>query len=809
MDNILKQMKNKILVFDGAIGTELQKLGLKSEEAPEQWNIARPELIKKVHNNYVEAGSDIVQTNTFGANRAKLVEYGLEERIEEINKKAVTLVREAAKGHNIYISGSMGPTGKLLEPIGKFTFREAKKIYAEQARVLTESGVDLLTVETISDLQEARAAVIGIKEVSDLPVLCSLTYEKNGKTVSGTDVETASVVLAALGVDIIGINCSLGPAGMTKILKDLKESTNLPLSFKPNAGMPELDQLGNTIYPAASSEMAEYVGDAVENGASIIGGCCGTGPDYIKKVANIVKNRLPEKRVEKKISRLASRSKVIEIDSQLPTKIIGEKINPTGNKELAQEMEEYKIGLITRMAFQQKEAGADIIDLNIGLAELDQKKMMERTVEAVQKKINLPISIDTDDYQAMEKGLELFPGKALANSVTGEEESLKKVLPLVKKYGAAVIGLTLTEEGIPRTAEKRLKIAEKILDRAESIGINKKNVFIDPLALTAGSSQKQIKESLRALTLIKEKLNVNTVLGISNVSYGLPGRGLINCTFLAMALKSGLSLPILNPLDSEMMETVSSSDLLLGRDHKAKRFIKRFDKKKENNIDLNNTNLNNKIDEDTEKKENDPEFFLKESIIDGDQSYIKKTIDELLNNYSPIEIIDDILIPAIRIVGDRYEKGEYYLPQLMASAETMEKAVSIIRPAIEDKTIGEKKRLLMATVKGDIHDIGKNIVKIMLKNNGFKVYDLGKNVADDEILFKIKEKKIDIVALSSLMTTTMPALKRVTEKIKERFPDVRVIIGGAVVTESYAKKIGADGYAKDAFSAVRLAEKLI
>ncbi|HKL74675.1 MAG TPA: homocysteine S-methyltransferase family protein [Halanaerobiales bacterium] len=797
MKNILQRLKNEILVFDGAIGTELQKNGLKAGEPPELWNLKNKKKVKKVHESYFLAGSDIIQTNTFGANRLKLKEYNLADKIEEINKNAVKFIKEASS-NEIIISGSVGPTGELLKPIGNFTFDRVKNIFAEQINFLKEAGVDLITIETISDIQEARAAVIAAKEVSNLPVLCSLTYEENGKTISGTGADSAAIILEAVGADILGINCSIGPKDMISVLEKLKNSTHLPLSFKPNAGMPQLDSLGNTVYNADADYMADYINEAVKNGANIIGGCCGTGPDYIKKVKEKVKNKKPLKRKEEKNGSIASRTKIVRVGENIPTTIIGEKINPSGNEQLTKEIKNGKTSLLGELASKQEKSGADIVDLNIGVADFDQKKYIKKAIFAIHNKCDIPVSIDTSDYEAMEEALKSYAGKALINSVTAEKESINKVLPLAKKYGASVIALTLTDSGIPESAEKRVEVAKKILEKAKKLGIPKKNIFVDTLVLTAGSSQEQIDETLRAVKLIKEKLGLKTVLGISNISYGLPARRYINRSFLAMAIREGLNMAIVNPLDEGIINTIKASDLLVERDKNAQLYIKKYHKKD-----------NEKIKKDNKSDHKDIGFLLKESIIDGDDSYLDDYLDKLLKENEALEIINEILIPAIKIVGDKYDKGEFYLPQLMSSAKTMEKAVAILKPLILDEKQETKGKLLMATVKGDIHDIGKNIVKIMLQNNGFEVFDLGKNVADNEIINSIKENNIDIVALSSLMTTTLPSLKRITKKIKDEFPKVKVIVGGAVVTKEYASKIGADGYADNAFKAVEIAEKII
>ena len=578
MNRLQEKKKKKIVLLDGAMGTELQKRGLESGDCPEKLNLDQPGIVSDIHRSYVEAGSDIIQSNTFGANRIRLNAYNLEDRIEEINKKAVTLAKKAA-GEKTSISGSIGPTGNLLEPMGDLTFQEAYEVFKEQSLVLEKTGVDVINIETMSDIQEVRAALIAVKENTSLPVICNLTFSKGGRTVSGTDPVTAVVVLEALRADVIGVNCSLGPEEMVKIVKKLSAETNLPICYQPNAGLPELNKNGEISYPVSSTEMVDYVIDAIKAGANIIGGCCGTGPEYIKKVDKLLREKefkpfSEKKPVKELVTRLASRSKTVEISREKTTRVIGENINPSASDDLKTEMENSNMGLVTRVAERQVEAGADILDINVGVSQTDQCVLMEKALRVVHNTVDVPVAIDSNNIKVMERGLQSVVGRPLLNSVTGEEERLNKILPLARKYGAAVVGLTLDSDGIPETAGERFNIAERIIRKALKIGLKKEDIIIDPLVLTAGSSQELVPTTIETIKMVSDKLKVNTVMGVSNISFGLPDRKTINQSLLPMALQAGLTVPIIDPTDKTLMKILRASDLLIGRDSYARRYIK-------------------------------------------------------------------------------------------------------------------------------------------------------------------------------------------------------------------------------------------
>ncbi|WP_027340294.1 homocysteine S-methyltransferase family protein [Halonatronum saccharophilum] len=799
MSRLLERLKEEILVLDGAMGTQLYKKGLEVGDCPEELNLTHPQIIEEIHREYVEAGSDIIQTNTFGASRIKLNEYELGDKIEEINKKAVELARRAAKKDTI-VSASIGPTGKLLEPMGDLPFSDALEIFGEQAKILEEAGADAISIETMTDLQEARAALIGIKEYTSLPIICHLTYEQNLKTMTGTDPLTAITVLEGLGADVIGANCSMGPEGLLKVINKMGGDTDTYLCVQPNAGLPILDENNNTVFPMEAKEMAGYIDSFIESGANIIGGCCGSTPEYISLVKEKVKGIKPKKRERRKETQLASRSKRISIADHLPTRIIGERINPTGRKELSAQLKEGEMEILAKEALKQSEAGADILDVNIGVPKIDQVATMGLALEKVQNLVDLPISIDTTNGEVLEAALQKVVGKPLVNSVTGEKESLERVLPLVKKYGAAVLGLTLDDNGIPKTAQGRLEVARKIVKRAEDLGIKRENILIDTLVLTASAQQERVTHTLEALRLIKEELGVATVLGVSNISFGLPHREKINTSFLAMAIQSGLNAPIMDPTIVTMKDTVLTSDLLLNKDPGSKRYLEVY----------GNNEESKKSKAEAKKEEKDKNILerIQDDILKGSKETIIDKIEEGLKEYSAFDIINKGLIPGIKSVGEKYDKGIYFLPQLMLGAEAMQKAFGILKPILkEEGDEGNLAKIVIATVKGDIHDIGKNIVKVMLENNGFEIIDLGKDVPNEKIISTALDKKADIICLSALMTTTMPRMEEIVTQLKEANSTIPVMVGGAVVTEDYAQNIGAH-YSANAVGAVKVARKL-
>ncbi|MFO7820291.1 MAG: homocysteine S-methyltransferase family protein [Halanaerobacter sp.] len=799
MSSFLKRLEEEILVLDGAMGTELHKKGLEVGECPEKLNLERPEILTEIHSSYVAAGSDIIQTNTFGATRVKLNEYNLGEQVAEINTQAVRLAQEAAKEDTL-IAASMGPTGNLIAPMGDFPFQAAYHAFAEQAQILEKAGVDLINIETMTDLQEARAALIAVKETTKLPVICHLTYEDSLKTMTGTDPITAIKVLDSIGADVIGANCSMGPAGLLKVIQKMNQETGVRLSVEPNAGLPELDENDETIFPMQAQEMVEYAPQFIAAGINVIGGCCGSTPEYINHLSDKVKGLTPQPKERDKTTTLASRSKIVKISDKHPTRIIGERINPSGREEFSQQLKNGSLELVSTEATKQATAGADILDINMGVPEVDQPQLMKEAVSAVQNATNLPITIDTTDRETLETALQNVVGKPLINSVTGEAESMKKVLPLAKKYGAAVLGLTLDEDGIPKTAEKRLAIAKKILNQAQEYGIAEENILVDTLTLAASAEQEKVLETIKAIRLIKEELGLATVLGVSNISYGLPQRHQVNTAFLSMAIEAGLNAPIMDPTDESMKSTLLASDFLVNRDPAGERYLAAF---------AQGSAQEQEEEREAETEPQDPLAQIHQTVLTGDGENILQHIESALEEYPALEIINQGLIPGIKEVGDKYDEGTYFLPQLMMAAEVMKKAFSKLRPILEEEQSQDSLgKVIMATVKGDVHDIGKNIVKVMLENNGFAIVDLGKDVNNDEIISTALEEEAHIICLSALMTTTMPRMKEIAQQLEEVGPDIEVMVGGAVVTESYAENIGAH-YSDNAVQAVKTAKKLV
>ncbi|MFW6381257.1 MAG: homocysteine S-methyltransferase family protein [Bacillota bacterium] len=804
MSSLLEELQQTILVFDGAMGTELQKKGFKNGP-PERFNLTHPEQVKQVHTDYLEAGSDILQTNTFGANRKKLAQAGLESNIKAINQQAVRLVRQSA-GSRVYISGTIGPTGYLINPLGELDFAEAVAVFGEQARLLAEAGVDLINIETMSDIREARAALIGVKENTELPVICNLTFEDNLKTLTGTDPVTAVHILEPVGADILGVNCTLGPETMVEIVKIMAGETARPICYQPNAGIPETDDSSCAIFPLGAEEMAAYIEQVVEAGATIVGGCCGSTPDYIKKIKSRVSELTPVGRNGRAMLTLTGRKQTLFISRKLSTRVIGERINPSGHEQFIAELQDYNLETAVQLARKQVKEGADLLDVNMDVPEVDRARLLKSAVEAVQGAVDVPLVIDTGEPEILEAALQAVAGKPLINSVTGEAESLEAVLPLAQKYGAAVLGLTLDEQGIPETAKKRLKIAEKIVDRGLAMGLNKNDILIDPLTLAAGSNSSLSKVTLDTLRLIRDKLGAVTVLGISNISYGLPRRRLLNKTFISMALASGLVLPIVDPGDQELMNMLRAGDLLLDRRHSDQHYLDQYKGEKKN---TGKTALLKNGEMETTDEERGVMYELKELVVQGNREQIEGILDQGLDFYRPLQIINQALVPGLQKVGQLYDSGEYFLPELIKSAGTAQKAFARLRPLlteVETDTAGE---VLLATVKGDLHDIGKNIVKILLENHGFKVVDLGKDVKGQEIVDEAVKRGVDLVGLSSLMTTTMNEMKPVVEELKRKAPEIKVMIGGAVVTSSFASRIGADGYGENAVAAVREARRLL
>jgi 5-methyltetrahydrofolate--homocysteine methyltransferase len=792
----LEAIRERVLVLDGAMGTMLQERGLKAGQSPEELNLTLPDVVVGVHRAYLDSGADIIVTNTFGGNREKLSHYGLEGRLHEINQAGVTLARDAV-GENAFVAASIGPTGRFVEPVGDLSFDRMTEIFREQAEALIEGGADLITLETFLDIKEIRAAVIAIREISaTIPVIAMLTFDDKGRSVLGTPPEAAAITLEAAGADILGSNCGLGVDGVYDILQSMRRVTSLPLICQANAGLPILKD-GKTIFPGTPQEMIAYHDRLLELGVRVIGGCCGTTPEHIRAIRDALagKNRPFSRSLQEEgITYLSSRSGFTGIGGTHPAAVIGERINPTGKKGFAAELREGKVSYIRREAMEQTAAGATMLDVNVGTPGIDEPAAMEQAVFCITGAVTVPLVLDSSNPEALERGLKAVDGKALVNSVSGEEKSISRVLPLVKKYGAAVIGLTLDEKGIPATAEERIAIAAKILDAAQRFGIPREDIFIDCLALTVSAEQKQATETLKAIRAVKAHLGLKTVLGVSNVSFGLPCRPLISSTFLAMALEAGLDAAIINPKERTMMDSFRASMVLLQKDPRAATYIETYRDKPTGEAAT------------TEKQTPtllDIRGILAQAIIDGDREGIIPLVEQSLKEgLTSLQISNEGLLPGLEEVGRRFQKNQFFLPQVMLSAETMQTAFSRLKKEMRQDPLASNGKILMATVEGDIHDIGKNIVCTLLENHGFEVIDLGKNVPAGRILEEARERKVDAVGLSALMTTTMAEMENVIRKLREEGIRTFTMVGGAVVTQEYADEIGADLYARDAMEAV-------
>ena len=789
---VKKYLEDNILVFDGAMGTMLQKKGLKLGENPELFNIKEKDKVREIHEEYLNSGAMVITTNTFGANEIKLEETGYS--VEEIVDAAVSIAKEARGNSEAYIALDVGPIGQLLEPMGTLSFDEAYEIFKRQVVQGEKSGADIILIETMTDLYEAKAALLASKENTSLPVFCTMSFEENGRTFTGCTPESMVMVLEGLGADAIGINCSLGPKELLPIVKRIKKWTNLPIMTQPNAGLPTIS-FGEAIYDISAKDFSTWVKEFIKEGVSIIGGCCGTTPGFIKELRELADNNKRVKREKVAYSAVCTPSKVIEIKG---VKVIGERINPTGKKLFKEALKNNDMDYILKQAIDQVEAGAEILDVNVGLPEIDEKDMMKRVVKEIQGIIDTPLQIDSSDINAIEVGLRAYNGKAIVNSVNGEDEVLEKILPLVKKYGANVVGLTLDKKGIPPTAEERFKIAEKIVMKAKEYGIVKSNVFIDCLVLTASAQQAEVKETLKALRMVKERLGVKTLLGVSNISFGLPCRELINETFLSLALGYGLDLPIMNPNSRGMMDVINSYNVLYKG---AEKYISLYGSGKVER-GVVTTEIIKKEDYTVNKD-------LRYIVIKGLKEEASIATRELLETMEELEVVNNMLIPALDEVGQKYEKGEIFLPQLIQSAETVKNAFEVIKEKLsgkKEKNIS-KGRIILATVKGDIHDIGKNIVKVILQNYGYDILDLGKDVPIESVVKTAMDEDIQLVGLSALMTTTIKSMEETIKALKGAGYKGKVFVGGAVLTKEYADMIGADYYSKDAKEAVEIAKE--
>lgn len=788
--NIRDFIKNNMVYLDGGMGTLLQKSGLQPGELPERWNISHPEVIKEIHKSYYDSGSNIVNTNTFGANSLK---FGTDE-LSEIIYHAVKNADEARKASSgkqeKFIALDVGPTGKLLKPLGDLDFEDAVKAFAEVISLGVKYGVDLITIETMNDSYETKAAVLAAKENSDLPIIVTNAYGENGRLMTGADPAVMATMLEGMGVDAIGANCSLGPKQLMGVMDELLKYCSVPVAFKPNAGLPKSDGKV-TYYDVDAEEFAQDIKLAVSNGVRIVGGCCGTTPEYIKKVCELTRDIRP-KEIEKKTYSVCTSYNKAVFFGEKPI-LIGERINPTGKKRFKQALLENDIGYILQEAVNQQAKGVHVLDVNVGLPGIDEAQMLTNSVCELQCVTDLPLQIDSSDPVAMESALRRYNGKAMINSVNGKEENLNAIFPLVKKYGGFVVALTLDEKGIPSTVDGRMKIARKILLTAALYGINKKDIIFDPLAMTVSADKMSAVTTLETVKKITEQLGCNTSLGVSNVSFGLPSRDLVNAAFFTTAMENGLSAAIMNPYSERMMEAYYSFNVVKGLD--------------ENCMDFINFASRQEV-QPTAKQESS--LTLKEAIEKGLKEKASEITTAMLGNSAPLDIVNAHVIPALDNVGKRFEEKKLFLPQLLMSAEAAKASFEVIKATMSaDGSSVKKGSIVIATVHGDIHDIGKNIVKLLLENYGYNVIDLGKNVPPETVLRAVTDNHAPLVGLSALMTTTVPAMEETVKLIKENAPWCKTVVGGAVLTQDYADKIGADKYAADAMETVRYTELVI
>lgn len=797
---ILEEIRQRILFFDGGMGSLLQARGLEPGELPETWNRKHPEILKRIHMDYLKAGCDVITTNTFGANGLKFnekSEYGLEEIVTAAVRNAKAAVAAHGSG---YIALDLGPTGKLLKPLGDLGFEEAYDLYREVVMIGAREGADLILIETMSDGYEAKAAVLAAKENCSLPVIVTMIFDGTGKLLTGGDVNSTAALLEGLNVDALGINCGLGPVQMKGILKELLEASSIPVLVNPNAGLPRSEG-GKTVYDINADEFAAVMEELVMMGANMVGGCCGTTPEHIEKTVcrcRGLAQRLPEKKNRTVISSYAH---AVVID-QNPI-IIGERINPTGKSKFKQALRDHDLEYILREGVAQQDHGAHVLDVNVGLPEIDEPSMMEEAIRELQSIIDLPLQIDTSDMEAMERGMRIYNGKPLINSVNGKQESMEAVFPLVKRYGGVVVALALDEDGIPETADGRMEIARKIYRKAAEYGIEPKDIVIDALCLTISSDSKGALTTLETVRRVREELGGKTILGVSNISFGLPQREIINAAFFTMALQSGLSAAIINPNSEAMMRSYDSFRALADLDPQCQDYIAGYSGQA---VTLGQTQVSGNKTSGQDRGE----ISLHDSILKGLRERAQGAVGELLETKEPLTIINEEMIPALDAVGKGFEKGTVFLPQLLMSAEAAKAAFEVIKTemAKTGQTQEKKGKIILATVKGDIHDIGKNIVRVLLENYSYDVIDLGKDVPPETVVDAAVAQQVPLVGLSALMTTTVPGMEQTIRLLRQQAPWVKVMVGGAVLTEEYAKTIGADRYCKDAMASVNYAESL-
>ncbi|MCR5228805.1 MAG: homocysteine S-methyltransferase family protein [Solobacterium sp.] len=782
------------LFLDGGSGTILQSMGLRGGELPENWNLTKPENVIALHSNYLNAGSDVIYTNTFGANRLKFP-----GNLEEIVRAAVAnagAARIQTGREDAFIALDLGPTGRLLEPVGDLPFEKAVELYAEIVRIGVREGVDLIVIETMSSGYEAKAAVLAAKENSDLPVMVTVTFNERGKMLTGESPECIAALLEGLRVDALGINCSLGPKQMYPIVREMSELTDLPLIVKPNAGLPK-EKHGRTYYDVTADEFAAVMNDMADLGIQVAGGCCGTGPDHIRKTIELLKNRPLVRRNVRKRTVVTSGTKAVEIGAK-PV-IIGERINPTGKKRFRQALAEHDINYILQEALRQEDAGADILDVNLGMPGIDEPALMEETVRALQGVTSLPLQLDSSDPEALERGMRVYNGIPMINSVNGKAKNMKAVMPLIAKYGGVLVGLCLDENGIPDTAGGRLEIAGRICRQAEEFGIARRDIVIDGLAMTISSDQNSANTALETIRRARDELHVSTILGVSNISFGLPNRQIINSHFLSMAVANGLSCAIINPNNADMMAAFRASLALTGNDDNCMEYIQAY-----GNVEITSEVRTGSVSKTVPAQP----AGLGVCIERGLAEQASKAAKEALKTMAPLDLINSELVPALDKVGKGFEQGTLFLPQLLMSADAAKAAFAAIKETVGDNSGQKKGRVILATVRGDIHDIGKNIVKVMLENYGYEVLDLGKDVPPEVIAETAVRENIRLVGLSALMTTTVVSMEETIRLLRERKPDAKIVVGGAVLTQEYAGRIGADAYAKDAMATVRYADSV-
>ncbi|MBQ2945486.1 MAG: homocysteine S-methyltransferase family protein [Clostridia bacterium] len=789
-------LKNNTVFFDGGMGTLLYSSGLKSGEAPERWNVTHSDVITAIHRDYYDAGSNVISANTFGASSLHFADGELEEVIAAAFKNARTAREQSTGTQEKFIALDIGSLGKLLKPLGELDFEEAVEIFAKTVRLGVKHGAELIIIETMNDCLETKAALLAAKENSSLPVIVSNAYGANGKLMTGATPAAMVAMLEGMGADAIGANCSFGPKQLEKVVDELLEHASVPVIFQPNAGLPRISE-GKTVYDVTPKEFASDVAAAISKGVRIAGGCCGTTPDYIRELTAAAKDIKPSQITFKRDTVVSSYTHTVELGKK-PV-LIGERINPTGKKRFKQALLEKDIGYILNEGIAQKEKGVSLLDVNVGMPDVDEKEMLTTAVYELQAVTDLPLQIDTSDVTAMEAALRIYNGKPMINSVNGKKESMEAVFPLMKKYGGVAVALTLDENGIPDTAEGRVEIAKRIIKVAKDYGIDKKDLVFDTLAMAVSADSCAASVTLEALKRIKDELGCNTSLGVSNVSFGLPCRDAINSVFFAMALENGLSAAIMNPYSADMMKVYHSYNALAGFDEGFSDYINASE-----GFAAAVSSPNAAV-----KKSTDCSSELKEAIIKGLKERAAELASKQLNSCKPLDIVNGEIIPALNSVGKGFEEKTVYLPQLLMSAEAAKAAFEIIRSATFEKSNEVKKGpFVIATVLGDIHDIGKNIVKLLLENYGFEVIDLGKDVPPERIVDTVIELDAKIVGLSALMTTTLPAMEQTVRLLKQRAPMCKTVVGGAVLTEQYAKKIGADKYAVDAMETVRYAEEI-